>query len=70
MNIKKKKAQIHKVLKFPMSFHILKLLYNNFIINTISYIFFNIHNKVIIKLLILHSITNIFLLKKKNQHLA
>ena len=48
-----------------MSFHILKLLYNNFIINTISYIFFNIYNKVIIKLLIFHSITNIFLLKKK-----
>ena len=57
---KKKNTQIYKVLKFSFtSFHIMKSLYDSFIINAISYIIFvNIHNQAIIKLLVSHSITN------------
>ena len=57
---KKKNTEIYNVLKFSsMCFHILKSLYDSFIINTISYIIFvNVHNQAIIKLLISHSITN------------
>ena len=42
-----------------MSFYILKLLYDSFIINVISYIFFNVYNQAIITLMVTHSITNI-----------
>ena len=52
--------RIYEVLKFhSMSFYILKLLYDTYIINAISYIFFNVHNQAIITLMITHSITNI-----------
>ena len=52
--------RIYKVLKFhSMSFYILKLLYDTYIINAISYIFFNVHNQAIITLMVTHSITNI-----------
>ena len=38
---KRKNTQINKVLKFPSTnFLILKLLHDNFIINAVSYIFF------------------------------
>ena len=57
---KKPHAQIPEVFKFPFtSFYILKLLYDNFVINASSYIFFNIHCQAIMKLLISHSITYI-----------
>ena len=47
-----------KILKFPSTiFLILKSLYDSFIINAISYIFFNVHNQAIIKLLISHLFT-------------
>ena len=61
IDVKKKKTmQIYKVLKFhSMSFYILKLLYDTYIINAISYIFFNVHNQAIITLMVTHSITNI-----------
>ena len=39
--------------------HILKLLHDNFIINPISYIFFNVHNQTIIHSLIFHSLLQI-----------
>ena len=46
---KKKKLLIHKVLQlFYTIFHILKLLHDNFIINPISYIYFNVHSQAII----------------------
>lgn len=51
-------ANIYKVLRV---FIFKKSLYNSFIINAINYIFFNIHNQVIIKLLTFHSITNTLL---------
>ena len=44
-----------------MSFHILKSLHDNLIINTINYISFNVHNQAIIYLLISHSIAQFIL---------
>ena len=46
---KKKKILIYKVLQlFYTIFHILQLLHDNFIINPISYIYFNVHSQAII----------------------
>ena len=54
---KKKKTEIIEVLQLPsMIFHILKSLYNIFIINSTSYIFFNVHSQTIIHPLISHLI--------------
>ena len=54
---KNKKSLIHKVLQLPSTiFHILKLLHDIFIINTTSYICFNVHSQAIIHPLISHLI--------------
>ena len=47
-----------------MSFHILKSVYDSFIINATSYIFFNIHNQAIVHPLNVEQIMeqNLFLL--------
>ena len=51
----KTKTQIHEVLQLPYSrFHILKSLHNIFIINSMSYISFNIYSQAIIHPLISH----------------
>ena len=50
-----------QIYKFLRVFIFWKSLYDSFIINVISYIFFNVRNQAIIKLLISHSITNTLL---------
>ena len=51
------KTEIHKILQLlSTKFHILKSLQNIFIINSMSYIFFNVYSQTIIHLLISHLI--------------
>ena len=54
---KKKKNQINEFFLLPyMIFYILKSLHDIFIINSTSYIFFNVHSQTIIHPLISHLI--------------
>ena len=55
---------MRKYISFKISFHKFSYFqivvwYDSFTINVISYIFFNVHNQAIIKLLISCSISNI-----------
>ena len=53
----KTKIEIHKILQLlSMIFHVLKLLHDFFIINPMSYIYFNVHNQIITHPLISHLI--------------